>query len=355
MSIQIQGGPRLRMRWLGALGAALVVLLVLVGAWSGWAHRGATEVAAGPQAPAGHASDPSPRSPGQAGLGPTFQTGLENLPKSLQGSEVNGDARADAAGRLVVDRGLRELFDYFLSLLGEESLEVIRGRLQAWLSGRLPASARAQALDLLARYIAYQKARGAADPGRTAASDAALSLASFDQRQQRLAALRARHFTPDEVQAFFGEEIMHDRHVQARWTLMSDAALPPVEKARRLDALKAGMPEGWRAAESVAERHRDLTELSEDWRRRQGDPVELRQIRERLVGAEAADRLEGLDRQRADWAQRLATWRVQSARIRDDAQLSEPQRAQALNSLRQQSFNDREWLRVEAMGSLSVQ
>lgn len=352
MSIQIRGGARRRSWWWGVP----VMLAVAAGAWFGharWAETSNLTVSG--DAPARGLETAAGAQPA-GGSAMVFRTGLEQLPRSLEGSEVNGAARVDAAGKLVVDRGLRELFDYFLSLLGEEPLAAVRGRLDAWLSSRLPAPARRQAMDLLDRYMAYQKARGQGDASTQAGTpEGGLSLAYFEQMQQRLAALRARHFSAVEVQAFFGEEIIQDRYVQERWALMADAALPPAEKARRLQALKEGMPESWREAESVAERHRDLTELSEDWKRRQGQAAELRQIRERLVGPEAADRLEALDIQRGQWTQRVAAWHAQSTRIRQDAQLSESQRAQALSTLRQQSFDDREWLRVEAMGSLPVQ
>ena len=44
-----------------------------------------------------------------------FTTGLENLPRSLQGTEVDGEIIIDENKQLVVTEGLRRLFDYFLS------------------------------------------------------------------------------------------------------------------------------------------------------------------------------------------------------------------------------------------------
>ena len=48
-----------------------------------------------------------------------------SLPKSLQGTQVDGEIIIDENKQLVVTAGLRRLFDYFLSAQGEEPLSQI--------------------------------------------------------------------------------------------------------------------------------------------------------------------------------------------------------------------------------------
>lgn len=59
-----------------------------------------------------------------------FITGLENLPRSLQGTTVDGEIIIDENKQLVVTEGLRRLFDYFLSAFGEEDESVIHERVK---------------------------------------------------------------------------------------------------------------------------------------------------------------------------------------------------------------------------------
>ena len=81
---------------------------------------------------------------------PAFVTGVENLPASLQGTEVDGALEADADGHLKINNAVRRTFDYFLSALGEEPLDTIVVRLRAYIRAQLPATAAAEAEKLLA-------------------------------------------------------------------------------------------------------------------------------------------------------------------------------------------------------------
>ena len=71
------------------------------------------------------------------------------LPRSLEGTEVDGGLAADPEGHLIVGPGVRALFDYFLSATGEEPAELIRARIIAEIEERLPPTAAREAIDLL--------------------------------------------------------------------------------------------------------------------------------------------------------------------------------------------------------------
>ena len=74
-----------------------------------------------------------------------FTTGLENLPRSLQGTDVDGEIIIDENKQLVVTEGLRRLFDYFLSALGEEDEAVIYARVESYIRSHTPEPAASQA------------------------------------------------------------------------------------------------------------------------------------------------------------------------------------------------------------------
>ena len=67
-----------------------------------------------------------------------FITGLEDLPRSLQGTKVDGEIIIDANKQLVVTEGLRRLFDYFLSALGEEDEATIIQRVESYIRNHSP-------------------------------------------------------------------------------------------------------------------------------------------------------------------------------------------------------------------------
>lgn len=336
-----------RVRWAAGGGALMLAGLV---AW--WV------TASGPGAAAPDAVEDS----GAAGWGGVmapsgaqadrFQTGLEALPASLHGTELDGEARADTQGQLVLDRRLRDLFDYFLSLVGEEPLPRVQARLVAYLQAQLPPAAAQQAQALLDRYIRYGEARG--QLGQTLGSvavpqaDGRLSPEALGERLQAMRDLQQQYFSDDERQAFFGDDEVEDRYTVARVAVWQDTQLNALEKAQRLRELQQTLPLHLQQRLTAADAVTDLRALQADWQARGGTPDELRAARVALVGEAAADRLQALDAQRAAWAQRVGDYRTAAARIEQDATLSPALREQALAQLRQSAFTPAEWPRLDA-------
>ena len=259
-------------------------------------------------------------------------------------SEPPGPVEQDARGDLKVTRRVRDLFDYFLSASGEEPAARQRARVHAWLDGRLGSRATAQALALYDTYTAYKDALQA-DLRNTPTT----TLPEMRARVDGLGAMRARHFTPEVHQAFFGDEEALERHSLERIAVLRDAALGPQEKAKRLADLRAALPASMRQEQDVVEVVETLGTLTSDLQARAGTDRELRQLRETLVGAEAADRLETLDRETSAWNHRVATYLQQRARILGDVTLADSTRRDRLDALRSEGFTATERLRLESI------
>lgn len=335
---------------------ALLTGTLLAGAWVAWQRS--VPAQAGSQAPDTAFGWIRPEAVGAEKVAeqawPVLRTGLEGLPRSLAATEVDGGVQADAAGHLKLDRGLRHLFDYFLSLVGEEPLARVRERIVAYLRAHLPASAAAEGAHLLDRYLAYEAARG--QQGQGAPHDGApdMSLSTLAQRMAQIRALRQGYFSAAERQAFFSDEEVFDRYTLDKLAVMQDSSLSPPDKAQRLHQLVEALPAEMRASMTAVDAYEDLSELTRDWRAGGGTPEALRDARLQLVGTEATVRLEALDRQRAQWAQRLQNYQSQKAKLASDASLSSLQREQALRQLQTSLFSDQERLRLSAIDGAPV-
>lgn len=349
MSVGVYRAPRRAGRWVSAV-AALAGGVVAVWVYLGRAPA-APAASGAAAAPAWWASGVATGVETAAEAASTvLRTGLEALPASLAGTEVDGQARADSRGQLVLDRRLRDLFDYFLSLVGEEPLVQIQARVAAYLGAQLPEPARAQALDLFRRYVAYGDARGriGGKGGEAAGTQVALDADALAARLAQIDALQQQHFTAAERDAFFGADQAEDRYTVARLAVWQDASLSAADKARRLQALKDTLPDDLRARLTAADAAADLRAVTEVWQREGGAPEVLREARMRLVGEAATSRLEALDAQRAQWGERVAGYLQQRAALAADASLSAPQREAALARLRQDGFTPQEQLRLDA-------
>jgi lipase chaperone LimK len=75
----------------------------------------------------------------------------------------------------------------------------------------------------------------------------------------------------------------------------------------------------------------------------------LRQIRENLVGPEATDRLENLDKERAQWNQRMNAWLAERASLLSNTGLGEQDRQSQVDASREQRFKSDEILRVQSL------
>lgn len=280
--------------------------------------------------------------------GPAFVTGLENLPASLRGTEVDGELQVDAAGNLVMAVGVRNLFDYFLSTLGEEPLPTVVARIRAYLRSNLPATAAAQGEKALEDYLAYREAMSQLPASGAVAVDK-VDTAALRAQHEQARALRTRYLDPAQAAAFYGEEDAYDDYALARVDVLRDPALTPTEKAARTTALVDALPPSLQESVRAVSLYANLDQLTTDWQRRGGSVAELRSIREAAVGPAAADRLEALDGEQAAWTRRVDSYLQARDAIIAAPGLADADREQQIAGLRtRQGFTREEQLRLVA-------
>ncbi|NQD94523.1 lipase secretion chaperone [Pseudomonas sp. CrR25] len=276
-------------------------------------------------------------------------TSLPPLPASFAGTQVDGAFRIDAAGNLILSEDIRRIFDYFLAAVGEEPLRTSVERLQAYIAGQLPRPARDQAHALLAQYLEYK--RELVQVERQLPQMA--NLAALRQREAVVQALRARLFDNEVRQAFFAREEAYNRFTLQRLAIQQDASLDSVAKAAAVDRLRDSLPEDLQA--SVLPQLQN--QLRQQTARLQADgahPAQIRELRQQLVGAEATQRLEALDRKRLAWAKRLDSYRTAKAGIEASQGLSASDKATAIARLAAEHFDERERLRLPAAEQLAA-
>ncbi|MFK2903192.1 hypothetical protein ISP17_04395 [Dyella ginsengisoli] len=242
---------------------------------------------------------------------------------SLRGTAVDGGVTTGFAGRVEPDPALRRLFDYYLSLLGETDLEGVRQLLREDLQRRpLDAGQQAAVMELFGRYVAYQQARTAlAAPG---GGDLAARLA-----QDR--ALRARLLGPALAQAFYPTADADDARLLrqlAHADTPDDAVADERALATMASTIQAQTDQLAAPSFTPAQRH---AERAATW------------------GNAAADRLDALDRQRAQWQQRLDAFAAEASAVEGDPSLDGAQRRVALQQLLDHHFKGPERLQVQAM------
>lgn len=261
---------------------------------------------------------------------------------SLKGTKVAGGLLTDEAGNFLPTADALVLFEYFLSTTGEASPDEITARIRAEIARRLDPPADAQAYAFLDRYLSYR------EQGRALATDVEDD-ADLRARFERLRELRRQMFGEDVAAALFGEEEAVAEISIAQREIAADASLGEEEKAARIEDLYAQLPEPVR---NVREQTMAALQLRADEARlrEQGAGAEqIRRLRVERFGEEAADRLDALDRERAEWDRRLAEFRAERTRIRSDRSLTPQQQDAAIARLMAERFAENERIRVEAL------
>lgn len=264
-------------------------------------------------------------------------------PASLQGSTPDGEVSLDAQGHLVPTLGLRRLFDYFLSTIGELDLPAIRALLLDHVLGLHGGEVAAEVARLFDRYVDYQRALSDSESLLPRDLDARLDFA-----QQ----LRRRHFDAATADAFFGEEEAYAEYTLERMRIARDSALSEAERTAQLSALEAGLGEAQLASLREARSVEGIEEQSRQFEALAIDPGARFDERSALYGEAAAARLAELDRERAAWDQRVHAYRQARDDIQRNAGFNAQQRAQAIADLRARSFDAQEARRIMSLESV---
>lgn len=274
-------------------------------------------------------------------IAPARLTLAAQEPTSLRGTEVDGELLVDARGNLVLTSQVRHLFDYFLSLIGEESSQQARQRIRDHLTAQLDEPARSQALELLETYLDYQYQLVDLE----ARFPVAERLEDLLAREQAVQQLRARLFSREAHEAFFAGEEIYNNFTLERLTIQQDPSLSDREKGLAIEALRENLPEEMQQL-LVPQIHNDLREQTLALRAAGADEGRIRQLRMGMLGPEATERLEELDRSRAEWRERVEAFQQERERILSQPGLAESDRRAAVNALLEEQFTANERLRL---------
>ncbi|MCQ4261418.1 lipase chaperone [Stutzerimonas stutzeri] len=323
-----------------------LVLLTLVAALSLTIMLGRSA-----SSPTSAATPPASVSPAPASTPPVMQPRETNaapqtamkLPDSFKGTHIDGQFRLDQAGNLIVGAEIRQIFDYFLAAIGEESLKGSIERLHHHIAAELPEPAQGQAIAILNQYLSYKRQLLELEASYTRAPD----LGALRQRLSAVQALRAQVLDPAVHQAFFALDEAYDRFSLERLAIRSDPALDSAAKGRAIDQLRASLP-GELQDLLVPQLQTELREQSAALLANGGSAQQIRQLRQQLVGSAAAERLEALDQQRHQWQQRVAAYRQERQRIETTRGLDDIERLRAIERLETEHFDESERLRLVA-------
>ena len=170
------------------------------------------------------------------GTKPFVRSMLDTVPDgNLQGLQAGA---TDASSGPLAYGELKRLFDYYLSAVGEQSIEGITVHLRGELERRLPPAQAKRAQRLLDLYIAFKRELLVLE-GKPELSGNAVQ--AIRARMLAMQDLRARYFSVEETQGMFGFDDAYDMDAVARLEVSQNPALNTEQKKQQLAALDTAM------------------------------------------------------------------------------------------------------------------
>lgn len=274
-----------------------------------------------------------------------YQSQYGPLPESLKGTRIPFDLEVDTQNQLIVDQRLRRLFDYFFTLVGEESLATIQLRIEELLANYLPEPANSQALTIFAEYVALKEAEIELREQLAADYQASGEQLALQERVRLMRELRQSMLSPAVYDAFFREEDQRSQYALQRHQILQDDSLSLTQRNMALRQLDSQLPPELQAEKEQEYLYQELQQQIQQAREQGATDSEIFQLRSEAYGAEAAERFAQADKQQAQWDSRVAAYREQRGAILESG-LSEADQQAEIARLRAQHFSGPELMRI---------
>lgn len=263
---------------------------------------------------------------------------IPNLAPSLQGTEIDCPIQVDANGKLILTVGIRSCFDYFFSSLGEKTETELISDIRQYLKATLPDSASSYASYLLDQYVAYTHALKNLKPTSSFTTG---DVEGFQKVLDQMYKVQQQFFNSAEINALFGNERNLNQFNIDQMRIHANKSLNAQQKATELanliDQLPSTLADGVRVSMQFAE----LQQLTKEIQEKGGSAQELRNMRESLLGAEAADRLETVDQEEAGWQKQVNSYLSEREQILK-SNASDSNKQQSIEQLRNSTFATKE-------------
>jgi lipase chaperone LimK len=268
---------------------------------------------------------------------------------SLKGTSIDGLYPVDENGNLLLSGSIKHRFEYFLSTMGEFSLEEVQAMIRDDIELNLQEPARSQALQLFEDYVGYKYALSDLEQSLEAPQDYEMNdIQRMRLQLQQLRDKRHEYFNQETVDAFFGFDEVYDDFMLNRLEIQANTQLTSEEKAAQIKSLEQGLPEDVRNMRDETQRVSQVFQLTNDMRDEGATESEIFERNSQEFGQEAAERLQQLDNDRRVFQQQADDFMAKKKVILADDSLTNTEKQQQINAALE-SFDDNERRRLNAL------
>lgn len=267
---------------------------------------------------------------------------------SLRDTDIDGKLTVDENGNLIFALEVKDFFDYFLSAVGEVSLDEAIAQISHQAGLRLPSNAVEQVMTLLESYIAYQYAMQ--DTMNVPLLDekkndykyySEVMASTFEEIKQ----LRRTYFSPEAADAFFAMEERFSEYSVKAMQIRANTELSEPEKQQKITALEALMPEQMKVAQEEARITAELAQRARAMYEQGMNETEITSLLSQQYEKDTVDEMLDFYKREEAWKVRVGEFMSLKAHV-EQASLAEDERQMQLQALREQYFTKDEIARL---------
>lgn len=285
------------------------------------------------------------------------------LPSSLLGSTLPLTLDVNESGELIINQKIQHLFDFYLSAMGEESLDIIVTRIKHSLTSQLVDPALTQGVEILTGYLQYlnevsaikQQFEQNIDPNNTGE----YALENVVQAREMVLDARASYLDSDVIDAFFGQADEYEDYMLSLAMINKNNELDTAEKQLAKEELDAAAPEWLLTQQRNANQLNTYRDQYKTLQEQGASQTELQDFTQQSFSPEVADRLATLNEKRQQWQVKLDEYREQlaviiSATHNNDNDSASEQQQREITQLREVYFTPQEIKRISALDGITT-
>lgn len=273
---------------------------------------------------------------------------IEKLPGSLRGSVLPLPLDVSVDGDLVINKKIQYLFDFYLSALGEESLEVVVARIKQRLELQLTSPALEQASDILTGYLQYLNEITAIKQQYGQDLKGEYTLENVITVRKLVLDARADFLDPEVIAVFFEQTDQYEEYMLGLAAVTQNNGLTQAQKQQAKADLDVTAPAWLLAQQQNANQLNEYRSQYQELKSQGATEDELRDFTQQQFSPEAAERLAELEGQRQQWQQKLDEYRDELIGIKA-IDMDKVQQNEQIEQLRELYFSEQEIKRVRAL------
>ncbi|OUS27361.1 hypothetical protein A9Q99_15270 [Gammaproteobacteria bacterium 45_16_T64] len=285
----------------------------------------------------------------------TYESTFGALPRSLRGTKIPVSFTLDDEGHLVITKSIKVLIEYFLSLVGEESVERITDRIREFIQQQLEEPAESEAIAVLDRYLEYKKALVEVEESLGYDIESSGNAADYATMFRLRRETRISYLGQEIYDAFFADEDKKAEYTVAQMALRADDSLSDAEKREKERELERLLPPKEQEHKNLERVRNELNERVQEAKARGASENEIFHLRTEVYGYEAARRFASADKESKAWDLRFSVYREQRQLILDAEGMSSTDKDAQIIQLQDTLFSVTERLRIPTLDRMAEQ